>query len=138
MKQSKMTKEELEKKWLGKRVAVYDANKFRKVGEVVGVTTEAGLKIILQGNENMYDVFHPKQCRILKKRERRYERELHKIRLQLKFGIEALQYLGFTADVFKREMVEMYSSGVSNHIFELDKALELAFEALKKMRGRDE
>lgn len=67
-----------------------------------------------------------------------YERELHKIRLQLKFGIEALQYLGFTADVFKREMVEMYSSGVSNHIFELDKALELAFEALKKMRGADE
>lgn len=65
-----MTIEELEKKYLDKRVAVYRGAYERSFGVVRGVDRER-LHVVLDGNENMYDVFHPKQVRILKKKERR-------------------------------------------------------------------
>ena len=54
----------------GERVVVYEAGKFPRKGEVVGAEHNA-LRVIIDGNENMYDIFHPKQVRRLVKKERR-------------------------------------------------------------------
>lgn len=62
------TKEELEAKWLGKWVATYSSNG-RGVHKVIGVH-DGMLKIPIGKHGSEYWL-HPKQCRLLKKKERR-------------------------------------------------------------------
>ena len=62
-----MTPEELGKKYLGKRVAVYSYEE-REKARVISVTEEGFLRVVFDGGTKLS--VHPKQVRLLKKKER--------------------------------------------------------------------